>query len=235
MRADPMERVSQGAGFGMVVAVSVLLVLGALRPIPPLPAPPKQETFVVALQAPPPEPPAPVHPPAPMPPPPKRVPPPPKPRPVPVPAPVHATTAPTPVAAPKPAPVPPPQATPPSQPAPLKAEPTPPAPVAPPVNNASLENSFVGKLRSYIRSITQYPPSGEARRLRPEGAVEVSFTLSRAGAVSNVSVVRTSNSPILDKQAVAIVESGSYPAIPADAWTGENAHAFTVTVEFSAP
>lgn len=246
MRVDPMERVSQGTGLAVVVAALVLIVMGAVWRVPPLQTPPKQETFVVSLQATPPAPPIPAPPapqPAAPPPPPKRVePPPPKhtppPRPRPLLLPVHATTAPTPIAAPKPvfeplskvAPPPPPTPAVPTPAPPKEATPTPPAP---PPENAALENSFVAKLRTYIRSITQYPTSAEARRQQLEGAVEVSFTLRRSGAVSNVRVSRSSNAPILDRQAVSIVQGGSYPAIPADAWRADGTHSFTVTVEFS--
>jgi len=234
MRVDPMERVSQGTGLVVVVAASVLLVLGVVGRVPPVVPPPKQETFVVSLQAAPPAPPVPTPPapPLPVPPPPKRTEPPPKPMPPPPrprPLPVHATTAPTPIAAPKPVTEPPPKVTPPPAPTPPTAAP------APPPENAALQNSFVAKLRTYIRSITQYPTSAEARRQQLEGAVEVSFTLSRSGAVSNVRVSKSSNAPILDRQAVSIVQGGSYPAIPADAWRADSTHAFTVTVEFSAP
>ncbi|HYS68074.1 MAG TPA: energy transducer TonB [Paraburkholderia sp.] len=232
MRADPMERVSHGAALVAVVAASLLL---AFAPRPPAPerVKPKEQEFVVALQAPP----EPVHaePPKPAPPPPPVKTPPP--RPVPpraAPAPVHATTAPTPIAAPKPEPVPlTPPVTPPKA---VTPEPAPaPTPAPAPVNNVALESSFVGKLRTYIRSMTEYPTSGEARRLRPEGSVVVRFTLARSGAVRDVDVERGSNSPILDKQAVTIVKRGTYPAIPNDAWRGEEQHTFTVTLDFVAP
>ncbi|AJW97423.1 energy transducer TonB [Burkholderia gladioli pv. gladioli] len=236
MRADPMERVSHGTALAAVVAVSIAMSLVASKIPLPERVKPKEQEFVVALQAPA----EPVHaePPKPVPPPPARTPPPPRPVPPrPTPAPLHASTAPTPVAAPKPVAVPvtPQPVTPPKAVAP---DPTPapvPTPAPPPANNVALETTFVGKLRTYIRSMTEYPTSGEARRLRPEGVVVVRFTLSRSGAVQDVDVEHSSNSPILDRQAVAIVKRGTYPAIPSDAWRGEDAHTFTVTLDFVAP
>lgn len=225
-----MERVSHGAALVAVVAASLVL---ALAPRPPAPerVKPKEQAFVVALQAPPER----VHaePPKPAPPPPPVKTPPPRPAPPRVaPAPVHAVAAPTPIAAPEPVP-PTPSVTPPKA---VTPEPAPaPAPAPVPVNNIALENSFAGKLRTYIRSMIEYPTSGEARRLRPEGSVVVRFTLARSGAVRDVDVERGSNSPILDKQAVAIVKRGTYPAIPNDAWRGEEQHTFTVTLDFVAP
>jgi len=119
------------------------------------------------------------------------------------------------------------------------AAPAPPAPLPPPapppVNNANVEAGYVGKLRGYIRSITEYPTSGDARRLRPEGASVVRFTLTRDGGVKGVEIERTSGSPILDKQALSIVRSGQYPAWPADAWPGSGEHLFSVTVQFVSP
>lgn len=236
MRVDPIERLSHGTALVAVVAASLALSVVVSRPPVPERVRPKEQEFVVSLRAPS----EPVHaePPKPTPPPPPVRIPPPKPTPPrPTPAPVHATTAPTPIAVPKPAPVPvvPPPATPPKV-APPELTPSPAAsPAPPPVNNAALESSFVGKLRTYIRSMTEYPTSGEARRLRPEGAVVVRFTLTRSGAVQEVDVERGSNSPILDKQAVAIVRRGTYPAIPGDAWRGEDQHTFTVTLDFVAP
>ncbi|HSI61064.1 MAG TPA: TonB family protein, partial [Ideonella sp.] len=113
--------------------------------------------------------------------------------------------------------------------------PAPPAPAPPPVNSAGIEAGYVGKLRGYIRSITEYPTSGDARRLRPEGASVVRFTLTREGAVKNAEIERGSGSPILDKQALSIVRGGQYPAWPAEAWAGSGEHTFTVTVQFVSP
>ena len=98
-----------------------------------------------------------------------------------------------------------------------------------------MEAGYVGKLRNYIRSITEYPTSGDARRLRPEGASVVRFTLTRDGTLRNAEIERGSGSPILDKQALAIVRGGKYPAWPVDAWSSADDHTFTVTVQFVSP
>jgi protein TonB len=116
----------------------------------------------------------------------------------------------------------------------VPAPPAPP-PAPPPTNNANIENGYASKLRSYIRSITEYPTSGDARRLRPEGASVVRFTLTREGGVKGVEIERGSGSPILDKQALSIVRGGQYFVWPADAWPGSSEHVFTVTVQFTSP
>jgi protein TonB len=102
-------------------------------------------------------------------------------------------------------------------------------------HSADIESGYVARLRGYIRSITEYPTSGDARRQRPEGASVVRFVLTRTGIVSGVEIERSSGSKILDKQAMSIVSGGSYPPMPTDAWVGAAEHLFSVTVQFIAP
>jgi len=102
-------------------------------------------------------------------------------------------------------------------------------------NTANVEAGYVGKLRGYIRSITEYPTSGDARRLRPEGSSVVRFTLDRDGGLKSAEIERSAGSTILDKQALAIVRGGRYPAWPAEAWADSREHTFTVTVQFVSP
>jgi len=220
---DPAERASIGIAIaGTVLAILVMLMSPAAEE-PPVEKLPVDDAPVVALveEATAPEPPKKPEPPKP---------PEPKPQPRPQPA----------VRSPEPAPVPSPQPAlePVKEPLPV-AEPVkevpPPVAKAPAPKTADVENAYVAKLRNYIRSITEYPTSGEARRQRPEGASVVRFILDRGGRVSQVEIERTSGSRILDAKAVAIVREGSYPAMPADAWLGAAEHVFTVTVQFIAP
>jgi protein TonB len=227
-RSDPIELAFHGVAAG-VVLLGAAIALTRPPQVPAAPPPKPEEPFVVALQAPPPEPP-----PEPKAPPPEPKAPPPKaPPPVTLPTPAPPPPLPTP---PLPAILPtPPQPTPP--PAPPAPAPVPPpvtpAPAAP--SSANAENSYIGKLRAYIRSITEYPTSGDARRTRPEGAVLVRFTLTRNGQLRDASVEKPSGSTILDKKALAIVRAGSYPAMPREVWANDSEHVFTVTVEFVAP
>lgn len=234
---DPFEKVSGSLGlFGTAAAVLAIAFAPAIRPAevtPPVEEPPV--VMLLAEEAPPeapPPPPQPVPPPPPAPaPPPKQAPPRPLPPPAPLPTPaVEPPPPPAPVQpeAPPPAPEPPPPAPPPP---PAQA----PVPAVPQVNTAAIQAGYVERLRGYIRSITEYPTSGDARRLRPEGATIVRFSLTRSGVVRNVEVERGSGSPILDKQALSIVRGGRYPAWPADAWSGSDEHTFTVTVQFVSP
>ncbi|MDR3533747.1 MAG: energy transducer TonB, partial [Rhodopila sp.] len=105
------------------------------------------------------------------------------------------------------------------------------SPPAPPPSG-TIESAFVGKLRAYIRSITNYPTSTAARLLRPTGSVEVRFTLTRSGEVRDVDLAKPSGYAVLDKQALSIVRGGAYPPFPDDAWAGSAEHRFTVVIEF---
>jgi|GEM_PF-1678178 len=190
-------------------------------PEPPATAPPEQPP---TPEPPPPDAPPPPEPPPPPPPPdaPPTIEPPPPPRPVAPPRPrppVPARPGPA-----TPAPTTPTEAA--TAPAPVAVR-----PAAPPVS-AGIEASFVGQLNAYIKTITRYPTSKEARLLRPMGSVEVVFTLSRDGAVRDVALIKPSGYGMLNQQALSIVRSGSYPRIPDNAWANAPEHRFTVTVEF---
>ncbi|MGF6970443.1 protein TonB [Paraburkholderia sp. WC7.3g] len=237
-----------------LAATGVLLLVGLPRmPEPTPPAPPPAPAVTVTLAD---------NPPAASP----APPPPPQAQPVPPPEPVEpppppATNVPTiPVQArppkivrPRPhyheepkhivAPHPPqPVQQPPAPATPQVSPPAPPAtsqvsPPAPPVGSPSVEGAYVGRLRSYIRTLTRYPTSMEARMERLQGKVMVQFVLSRAGDISDVTVVGSSGSPVLDQTAVSEVRGGAYGAlpIPAEAWPGSPSHTFQVQMTFSAP
>lgn len=170
--------------------------------VPPPPPPPPPET-------PPPEPPAPT-PPAPTP-----------PRPA---QPLVDTPVPDPI---PPAPPPVPQPDPP----PATPDPPPPPPPAPPVN-VGLEAQYVGQVRSYLNMIKRYPTGREASQLRPKGTTRVWFELKRDGELVDAGVDVSSDSILLDKQALTTVRRATYPPFPSDAWPGQLSHRFTVELDF---
>jgi len=243
---DWRERTPAALSFAMTLALTIAVVQ-RIDFHPPAPPPEPERDISVTLEAtapeappaaspPPSENPPPETPPAETPPPPEPPPPPPDappPMEPPPPPPPPKTIWPKPVVKTPPRPVQAMQA--PASPAPPVAAPVQatakPAPAAPPPS-AGIEATFIGQLRAYIKTITHYPNSKEARLLRPQGNVEVQFTLSRAGAVSDVGLLRPSGSQVLDQQALSIVRSGAYPPFPPTAWNGEPVHRFTVTVEF---
>lgn len=121
---------------------------------------------------------------------------------------------------------------------PLVEQPSPQAPsparsVPQASENRSADAAYVGRLHAIVARGTT-PPSSSAYRLsHPTGEVEIGFTLSRAGVVSDVHVLRSSGSTLLDQQGVLIVSDQSYPAIPPDVFPGTPSHAFSVPVAFT--
>lgn len=214
---------------------TVEIALADLLPEPPAPA---QAASLPPSEPLSPEPPPPPEPPAEPPPPPEAAldpvlppPPPPPPKPAPRPKPVSPPQQVFWHDPPKPAPPAPSAAPPAAAPTQTAALPVPMPPPAPPAS-AGIEAGFIGQLHTYLNSIKRYPNSKEARLLRPVGAVEVRFTLTRAGDVTDVVVVHGSGSSILDQQARATVHSGHFPIFPLDAWAGQPQHEFTTILEF---
>jgi TonB family protein len=157
----------------------------------------------------------------------------------------------TPPAPPKPAPRPPskrrvqplPAALPvPSAPLPAASEVAPPAaalvaasapaPTGSPEARPDLEAQYAAALRADIDSRTHAPDSLQYRLRRPSGEVRVRFVLERSGELQEATLLRSSGSSVLDQAALAIVSSGHYPPMPAQAFAGEVRHTFVVTIEF---
>ncbi len=184
---------------------------------PPPPPPPPMETPVPPVEPPPPPPTPVVEPPKPLPPPPKPVPP----KPVaPRPAAVNKGPATEGPAIPSTAPQSPPSN-------------LPAAPVASAASGA--EDSYVGALRAYYKSISKYPNSKEARTMKPHGSVVVRFTVTRTGEVRDVSVERPAPTMVLNQQALSTVRGGTPPPLPNGAWSGASEHVFTVTLDYEPP
>ncbi|WP_329956514.1 TonB family protein [Collimonas humicola] len=165
-----------------------------------------------------------------------------------------------PQAAAKPAPQPPPRPTPPqtvtatplsntpnpevAAPAPPKAvaapiatpaappqEMPPPAPAAKP-NNASIEASYISKLRAHLNSIKRYPTGREASQQRPQGKVKVWFVLNRDGTLVEQGIDESSNSMLLDEAARKTINRATFTAFPESSWAGEATHRFSAELEF---
>jgi protein TonB len=91
--------------------------------------------------------------------------------------------------------------------APPKAEETAPAPAAARAGSTNADvvsPSWVRRLLAHLNRYKQYP--GAARRRREEGVVTLSFTVGRDGRVLARHVAKTSGSPALDSEALAMLE-----------------------------
>ncbi|TPW29894.1 TonB family protein [Pararhizobium mangrovi] len=94
--------------------------------------------------------------------------------------------------------------------------------------NAAVSN-YPGKIVSGLRRALRYPSSARSRRLR--GEAHVRFTVLASGSVTNVRVVRSSGSSILDRAAAATVRRAApFPDIPQAA--GRSSWTFTVPLAF---
>lgn len=80
------------------------------------------------------------------------------------------------------------------------------APPPPPVNiQADYEEENLGRIRSLLSERLKYPKN--ALRLRQQGSVIVTFTLSSSGDVSAITITKSSDFEMLDDAARALIES----------------------------
>ncbi len=111
------------------------------------------------------------------------------------------------------------------------AAPEPAPPVAKP-NNASIEASYVSKVRAHLNSIKRYPTGREASQQRPQGKVKVWFLLNRDGSLVEQGIEESSNSMLLDEAARKTINRAAFPAFPETSWAGEATHRFSAELEF---
>lgn len=113
--------------------------------------------------------------------------------------------------------------------------PAPSPPVAQPQSiqrSASLEESYVASVRSYLIGIKRYPTGREASIQRPRGKARIWFVLGRDGQLLSSGIAESSDSLLLDRTALATVQRGDFPVFPETAWNGQASHRFTVELEF---
>ncbi|MDQ6685634.1 MAG: energy transducer TonB, partial [Pseudomonadota bacterium] len=84
----------------------------------------------------------------------------------------------------------------------------------------------------YLNGIKRYPSSREARQLRPTGTVRVWIEIDRSGKMLDAGVDTSSNSPILDQEALKTARSGRYPPFPEGAFAGLTFRRFVVAIEY---
>ena len=102
----------------------------------------------------------------------------------------------------------------PAQPAPASPLPAPAAsaPLAPPSNAVP---TWRGELVGRLQRAKRYPDSARSRG--EQGVAMTTFTMDRAGHVLATSLVRSSGSPALDEEAVALIRRAEpLPPMPAE-------------------
>jgi len=114
------------------------------------------------------------------------------------------------------------------------ATPTPPAPAASagPSENVSLESTYIASVRAAVEEKKRYPQSKDARLQQPRGTVTVVFTLTRDGELRDPHVDQSAGS-ILDRAALDTVRHTTYPPFPVGTWPAEDAHTFSVDLNFT--
>lgn len=204
-----------------IVAVAVLMLAGAVSSRPAL-----SEPVPITLVS---EEPAPPEPTPPAPPPPKPLPPVAMPKPQVQPKTKVAPQKPAAPAAAVPTPEPAPSAPAPVAEAPTafsESVPTPPAP--PPAGNKDAPNAeYAAKVKAAVQAAVVYPPAALA--LHFAGRVRVEFHL-RDSVAGQARIVTASGVGMIDRAALASVQSASYPTPPAD-MQGKD-HVYQVWVEF---
>jgi len=132
--------------------------------------------------------------------------------------------APTPVAAPVAAPITQPR----TATASVEAKPAAPQPVA----AASKDDSYIARLRAYVLSRKKYPSGRDASLIKPVGTARAWIVLDRQGSVRDSGIEQSSDSIILDNEALKLLRSGSYPAFPDEAFAGQATHRFMFDLDF---
>lgn len=96
----------------------------------------------------------------------------------------------------------------------------------------ALTNRYEAQILRYLESIKRYPSNREARLTRPAGIVTIWFDLSRAGQVLDAGIEKSSNSSLLDFEALKTVRSGSFPQFPETLFSNAENHRFSAHLSY---
>lgn len=107
-----------------------------------------------------------------------------------------------------------------------------PAPPTTETSSARTSAGYEALLLALIERAKRYPNSREARQTRPQGTSRIWLELGRDGQLRATGLVASSGSNLLDNHAIGTVRSVSFPAFPENAFAGQDAHRFTVSIKF---
>jgi periplasmic protein TonB len=107
---------------------------------------------------------------------------------------------------------------------------TPTAPAVPASKGQS--DRYEAQVLRYLESVKRYPSSREARQTRPSGVVTVWFELSRSGKVIDAGIEKSSNSSLLDSEALKTVRAGNFPAFPEAVFANADKHRFSANLSY---
>lgn len=106
------------------------------------------------------------------------------------------------------------------------------APPPAPKPAAQISDGYIAKLRAYVQGRKRYPTGREASLAKPTGTVRAWLLLNRQGEMQDVGVERSSDSIILDSEALKLLRSGHYPAFPDEAFPGQGTHKFYFDLDY---
>ncbi len=93
----------------------------------------------------------------------------------------------------------------------------------------ALKENYYSKVRNMIERKKRYPSI--AKKLRQEGIVHVTFTISKNGAISDVRLVKKCSHERLNRAAVRVLkEIGSFPPIPEE--VGKQSISLSVLIRY---
>lgn len=110
----------------------------------------------------------------------------------------------------------------------VEAKPAEPRPIA----AVSGDESYIARLRTYVLSRKKYPSGRDASLIKPVGTARAWIVLDRQGGVRESGIEQSSDSIILDNEALKLLRSGSYPAFPEEAFAGQTMHRFMFDLEY---
>ena len=116
----------------------------------------------------------------------------------------------------------------------LTGPPVPPSPATTPAppSSAGQTDRYEAQILRYLESVKRYPSSREARQTRPTGIVTIWFELARSGKVIDAGIEKSSNSSLLDSEALKTVRTSSFPAFPEGVHANADKHRFAAHLSY---
>src|SRR3569833_2997991 len=88
-----------------------------------------------------------------------------------------------------------------------------PAPSATPQGTGEGRDSFLARLLAQLNRVKQYPRA--ARQARIEGVVMLHFVMDAQGKLVSFEIAKSSGRPVLDNEALALIQRAQLPPLPA--------------------
>jgi protein TonB len=88
-----------------------------------------------------------------------------------------------------------------------------PAPTTAPQGTGESRDSFLARLLAQLNRVKQYPRA--ARQARIEGVVMLHFVMDAQGKLVSFEIAKSSGRPVLDNEALALIQRAQLPPLPA--------------------